>query len=353
MPPALARHDALAQAAVGRHRGIVVKMIGDGMHAAFDDPLDAVLAILELQRALADPAATDGLPLRVRAGLHAGVVERRDNDYFGTAVNRAARIMGVGARRPGAGVAGRWPTLVASRLPAAVALARPGRGAPARPRRCRARLPASAPGAASGFPGAALARGDAEQPAAADDDLRRARARDRRRARAAGHRPAAHAHRHGRPRQDAAGAARSPSGRWTTIADGVWFVELASLSDPGRVPQAVASVLGVSEEGGRSVMDALLQFVADRSLLVVLDNCEHLVGACAELGDPAAAGRCRGSGSWRPAARTCTCAARRRIRCRRCRCPRPAGKWRPRRWFAATRCACSSIGRSRRSRCSG
>ena len=80
MPGALAWHDALARGAVAHHRGTVVKMIGDGMHAAFADPLDAVDAALELQRSLGDPAATEGLPLRVRCGIHAGAVERRDND---------------------------------------------------------------------------------------------------------------------------------------------------------------------------------------------------------------------------------------------------------------------------------
>ena len=94
MRPALARHDALARTAVESHRGTVVKMTGDGLYAAFDDALDAVEATLQLQQALADPDATNGVALRVRCGLHAGVVERRDNDYFGSAVNRAARIMG-------------------------------------------------------------------------------------------------------------------------------------------------------------------------------------------------------------------------------------------------------------------
>ena len=92
MRPALARHDALAWAAVEGHRGNVVKMIGDGVHAVFADPLDAVGATLQLQQALANPEATGGVPLRVRCGLHLGVVEHRDNDFFGTAVNRAARI---------------------------------------------------------------------------------------------------------------------------------------------------------------------------------------------------------------------------------------------------------------------
>ena len=65
--------------------------------------------------------------------------------------------------------------------------------------------------------------------------------------------------------------------------DGVWFVELAPLSDPRLVPQSVAFVLGVKEEAGRPVVEALLKFVHDRRLLLVLDNCEHLVQACAEL----------------------------------------------------------------------
>ena len=65
--------------------------------------------------------------------------------------------------------------------------------------------------------------------------------------------------------------------------DGVWFVELAPVADARLVPQAVASVLGVKEEAGRPVLEALLKFVSDRQLLVLLDNCEHLLNSCAEL----------------------------------------------------------------------
>ncbi len=65
--------------------------------------------------------------------------------------------------------------------------------------------------------------------------------------------------------------------------DGVWFVELAPVADARLVRQAVASVLGVKEEAGRPVLEALLKFVKDRRLLLLLDNCEHLAQACAEL----------------------------------------------------------------------
>ena len=65
--------------------------------------------------------------------------------------------------------------------------------------------------------------------------------------------------------------------------DGVWLVELAPLADEKRVPQVVAFVLGVKEEAGRPVIEALVRHVRARRLLVILDNCEHLVSACAEL----------------------------------------------------------------------
>jgi len=67
--------------------------------------------------------------------------------------------------------------------------------------------------------------------------------------------------------------------------DGVWWVELAPLSDPALVPQAVASAIGVREAPGRSPTEALLEHLESREPLLVLDNCEHLVQCCADLVD--------------------------------------------------------------------
>jgi predicted ATPase/predicted Ser/Thr protein kinase len=67
--------------------------------------------------------------------------------------------------------------------------------------------------------------------------------------------------------------------------DGVWFVEFASLIDPGLVPHTVAATLGVSEERGRSITDTVVDYLKGRRLLLVLDNCEHLITACAQLTD--------------------------------------------------------------------
>jgi len=67
--------------------------------------------------------------------------------------------------------------------------------------------------------------------------------------------------------------------------DGVWFADLAPLADPDLVAVTVADVLGVRQEPGRPVTDTVVAAVGGRSLLVLLDNCEHVIGACAELAD--------------------------------------------------------------------
>jgi predicted ATPase len=67
--------------------------------------------------------------------------------------------------------------------------------------------------------------------------------------------------------------------------DGVWFADLAPLGDPGLVAVTVADVLGVRQAPGRPVLDTLVEAISGRSLLILLDNCEHVIGACAKLAD--------------------------------------------------------------------
>ena len=68
-------------------------------------------------------------------------------------------------------------------------------------------------------------------------------------------------------------------------ADGAWLVELAALSDPTLIPQTVVSALGLREAAGRPPLDLLTNYLRGRSLLLILDNCEHLAAACAELAE--------------------------------------------------------------------
>ena len=107
MRVALARHDALLRHAIESSHGCIVKTTGDGVYAVFDDAANALAACLAAQRALQssevgvsspEPVVSDTRPpiaLRVRMGLHTGVAELRDGDYFGGSLNRAARIMSV------------------------------------------------------------------------------------------------------------------------------------------------------------------------------------------------------------------------------------------------------------------
>src|SRR6202022_1865113 len=67
------------------------------------------------------------------------------------------------------------------------------------------------------------------------------------------------------------------------FSDGVWYVDLAPITYPELVGVTVARALGLPDQPGRSTMDTLLRFVRDRQMLVVLDNCEHLLDASAEL----------------------------------------------------------------------
>ena len=93
MKAALARHDEILRDAVAAHGGLIVKTTGDGVHAVFAAASDALTAAVAGQRGLAaEPwdANTTG-PLRVRMGVHTGEAERRDGDYYGSALNRAAR----------------------------------------------------------------------------------------------------------------------------------------------------------------------------------------------------------------------------------------------------------------------
>ncbi len=93
MKVALARHDEILQRAVLEHDGHIVKSTGDGVHAAFATAPHAVNAAVAGQLSLQAESWGASGPFRVRMGLHTGESEHRSGDYFGSVVNRAARLM--------------------------------------------------------------------------------------------------------------------------------------------------------------------------------------------------------------------------------------------------------------------
>ena len=276
----MAWHDEISRSAVQRHRGTVVKTTGDGVHAVFDDPADAVAAVVDLQLALAEPSA-ERASLNVRCGLHLGADQRRDNDFYGPAVNRAARIMSaahggqvLASRAVADRVTGRLPPEVVLRDLGSVRLR--DLGSPEHvfqvihpalrkdfpPLRSMASTPNNLPEQLNSFVGRDRDMVQVQQMLANSRLLTLLGMGGM-----------------GKSRLSVQVAAVVLD----NYPDGVWFVELAALSDPQLVPQAVASVLGVKEEPGGTVTEALTQFVRDKQLLIVLDNCEHVVQACAEL----------------------------------------------------------------------
>jgi predicted ATPase/class 3 adenylate cyclase len=283
MSQALAAHDGLARRAVEGHRGTVVKMTGDGMHAAFDDALDALAATMDLQQALVDPVATNGVPLRVRCGLHAGVVERRDNDYFGSAVNRAARIMSAAhggqvllSQAVADGVREILPPAVALRDLGRVRLkdlSTPEHVYQVVHPQLRQKFPAlrsleatpnNLPQQVTSFIGREKELAELRRRLAINCLLTLTGSGGC-----------------GKTRlclQVAADALEQ-------FPDGVWLVELAPLVDPGLVPQTVATVLGLKEAPGKPIRQTLTDYLKDKRLLLLLDNCEQLLDGCAQLAD--------------------------------------------------------------------
>lgn len=280
MRPALARHDALARSAVEEHGGQVVKMTGDGLHAAFDDPLDALRATLQLQLDLRKDSGLE-IPLQVRCGLHAGPSESRDSDFYGAVVNRAARVMSVahgGQMLLSQAVAAR----VRGRLPQGVELRDLGTvrlrdlSSPER------LFQVVFPGLRADFPALrSLEHTPNNLPQSLSTFIGRERELDEARALLARTRLLTLVGMGGLGKSRLALhlAAEVLDG----FADGVWLVELASINDPRRVAQAVASTLGVHATAGRNIDESLLRYAKDRKALIVLDNCEHLLDECAQL----------------------------------------------------------------------
>jgi class 3 adenylate cyclase len=96
MKAAVARHDAILQDAVEAHLGYVVKTMGDGLLAAFGTAHAALAAAVQAQRSLLAETWSEIGSLRARMALHTGPAEEREGDYFGPALNRAARLMAAG-----------------------------------------------------------------------------------------------------------------------------------------------------------------------------------------------------------------------------------------------------------------
>ena len=278
MTAAVAQLDQAVSKAVSAHGGVrpLEQGEGDSFVVAFARASDAVACAVELQCA---PLA----PIRLRIGVHTGEVQLRDEgNYIGPTINRTARLRNL-ADGGQTVVSGTTSDLVADRLPAYAWLTdlgiHPLRDLP-RPERvvqlCHPdlrndfpplRTPITVvlqhlPVQLTSFVGREAEIADVRQLLA-----------DNRLVTLTG------AGGVGKTRLAVQVAAEMAG----EFGEGVWFVDLAPITDPDTVAVTVARALGLPDQAGRSTMDTLTRFIGGRQILLVLDNCEHLLDASATL----------------------------------------------------------------------
>ena len=277
MKAVLARHDAIVRSAIGTHDGYLFSTGGDGVAAAFGRAGDAAAAAIEIQGALRSEDWSEGIDISVRMGMHTGEADERNGDYFGPSVNRAARLMALGH-----GGQVLCSSVTAELLTAMQTvdlgvhrlkdLSVPQRvyqlGQTTFPTlRSLDAVPTNLPVVLTELVGR-------------DDEV------DEIVALTSSHRLVTITGVGGVGKTRLALAAAAMAG--SAYSDGCWFVDLAAVSTGDGVPNAVAAAVGapVAEPA------ALGRYLGDRRMLIVADNCEHLLDDVAALLEMAlAAGR--------------------------------------------------------------
>jgi predicted ATPase/class 3 adenylate cyclase len=267
MRAALAAHDEVLRNAIEAHGGFMFKHTGDGVCAAFASPKSAVDAAVAAQQALELP---------VRIGVATGEAELRGADYFGAVLNRAARVMAAGH---GGQILLADSTAI---LLTGVDLLDLGL------RRLRD-LPipvgvfqVRAPGLRTDFP---PLRGLESNPGNLRPAITSLIGRE---TEVCDVKAALHSHRLVTlTGVGGVGKTRLAVEVATQVADefvdGVWVFELAAVADPAAVPDAVAALLGITQQPGKSVSESVASVLEGRSRLLVFDNCEHVVDSVADL----------------------------------------------------------------------
>ncbi|MGB9225754.1 ATP-binding protein, partial [Mycobacterium sp.] len=278
MTAAFTRLDRVLADCVVAHGGArpVEQGEGDSFVLAFARASDAVACALELQRA---PLA----PIRLRIGVHTGEVQLRDEgNYIGPTINKTARLRDL-AHGGQTVLSSATEFLVMDLLPEDAWLTDLGshelRGV-ARPERV---VQLCHPDLRNEFPSLRTAKGAAAEHLPVQLTSFVGRGTEIRDVRGilAGNRLVT--------LTGAGGAGKTRlaievAGRLSTeFGDGTWYVDLAPLTGPDLVPVATGRALGLPDRPGQSMTDAIVRFIGDRQMLVLLDNCEHLLDACAEL----------------------------------------------------------------------
>ena len=285
MKSALAKHDSILKEAVESNIGRVVKTTGDGIHAVFTTAINAIKASLDAQQVIQNSGVlkTSEFSLRIRMGIHTGEAELRDSDYYGGTLNRASRIMSIGH---GGQILISDTTfqITQEHLSPEVTILDLGQHQLKGLSKPENIIQISLPGLQQKFP--AL-----RSQTYATNNL-----------------PTQLTTFIGREQELAEAKSRLESARLLTLIgpggtgktrlsiqlgtqlvsdfkDGVCLVELAPISDPSLIMQTVASAFGIGEVPGVPLEILMHDFLYGKHLLIILDNCEHLVEPSAKIVD--------------------------------------------------------------------
>lgn len=283
MQAAVARHERILSDAFARHHGYVFKTIGDAFCVAFQVAKNAAQAAIDAQHALAseDFSAVDGL--RVRMALHSGHAEERGGDYFGPSVNRVARLMAVGH---GGQVLMSQVTydLLRGEPASGMSLTDLGHHRLKDLPRAEHVWQLGADPSPSNFPPLNSMRASTNNLPVQTTSFR-GRERDFERV-------IALLDRHAVITLVGSGgigktslALHAGKALIDRFADGVWFADLSTIANPELVSSVIAGVLGINQVQGRRVDELIPERLTAKHLLLIVDNCEHLLGAVADLVD--------------------------------------------------------------------
>lgn len=285
MKSALAKHDSILREAIESHHGNIIKTTGDGVHAVFKTVIDSVRATIAAQTALHTSFNLQFSPLllKVRMGLHTGEAELRDGDYYGSSLNRAARIMTI-AHGGQILISNATAELIREQLPAGITLQDLGEHRLKDLTRLEHIYQVNDPALPNEFPPVkTLDAFPNNLPIQLTSFIGREKEIEE--------------------IKSALGASRlvtltGSGGTGKTrlsietglqllpkFSNGVWLIELAPLSDESQIIPALAQAFGLQELPFNPLKNLVMDYLRDKQLLLILDNCEHLIAACAKLAD--------------------------------------------------------------------
>ena len=281
----LADHHRLVRDALAAHDGNEIDTQGDAFFAAFSSPSACLAGAIQMQQSFVTHPWPAGETIRVRMGIHSGEAAETATGLVGLDVHRAARIASA-AHGGQVVVSATTAALLRDSLPAGTSLRDLGLHRLKDLGRPEQIFQLEADGLPTAFPPLRSLDDPGLRnnlPVQVSSFIGREAALAEVRSLISRSRLVTLTGPGGAGKTRL--ALQAAAGLLDGSGDGVWFADLAPLQDADLVAVTVANVLGIPEDAGRPVMDTLVDMIGQRNLLILLDNCEHVIDACAKVAD--------------------------------------------------------------------